>query len=189
MNPIVNTQHDSTQSGMDSALSSTPHGSRSHPVAAFWKKPNLAHVALTTSRGCLWNTFVTIGSASAFVELWRPLPICSRLFGPASEGLTGSIPQSRVDFSKDACRARLQKCENRLAARKNDSVRESFLSDMHVCADQLRVVAQRPPGPALGSFGLIWNWLDICNIQASAEVACWLGKACHIAWLRAPSWL
>jgi len=35
MNPIVNTQRDFTQSGMDSALSSTPHGTRSISLRRF----------------------------------------------------------------------------------------------------------------------------------------------------------
>ena len=55
MNPIVNTQRDSTQSGMDGALSSTPHGPGSISFRRFWTKPSLAHVALTTSRDCLWK--------------------------------------------------------------------------------------------------------------------------------------
>ena len=35
MNPIVNTQRDSTQSGVDGALSSTPHGTSSTSFRRF----------------------------------------------------------------------------------------------------------------------------------------------------------
>ena len=62
MNPIVNTQRDSTQSGVDGALSSTPHRTGSIAFRRVWKKPSLGHLGLTTSRVCLWNTFVTIGT-------------------------------------------------------------------------------------------------------------------------------
>ena len=55
MNPIVNTQRDSTQSGVDGALSSTPHGTGSIAFRRVWKKPSLGHLGLTTSRVCLWK--------------------------------------------------------------------------------------------------------------------------------------
>ncbi|HTW63710.1 MAG TPA: sugar phosphate nucleotidyltransferase [Bryobacteraceae bacterium] len=38
-------------------------------VSRFWEKPTLAHAERLQSRGCLWNTFVTIGTAGAFLEL------------------------------------------------------------------------------------------------------------------------
>jgi len=34
------------------------------------EKPSLAHARSLHQRVCLWNTFVTIGSAHAFVELF-----------------------------------------------------------------------------------------------------------------------
>ena len=43
-----------------------------HPlrrVDSFWEKPTLEHAELLHQRGCLWNTFVTIGLAAAFLEL------------------------------------------------------------------------------------------------------------------------
>lgn len=47
----------------------------SHPpllrVGGFWEKPPLATARELMMRGGLWNTFVTIGHASAFLELLR----------------------------------------------------------------------------------------------------------------------
>jgi mannose-1-phosphate guanylyltransferase len=47
----------------------------SHPpllrVSGFWEKPQLATARELMKRGGLWNTFVTVGHASAFLELLR----------------------------------------------------------------------------------------------------------------------
>ena len=43
-----------------------------HPlrrVDRFWEKPSLERAELLHQRGCLWNTFVTIGLAAAFLEM------------------------------------------------------------------------------------------------------------------------
>jgi mannose-1-phosphate guanylyltransferase len=40
-------------------------------VSRFWEKPTRAHAEMLQKRGCLWNTFVTIGLAGAFLELLR----------------------------------------------------------------------------------------------------------------------
>ena len=43
-----------------------------HPlqrVRRFWEKPTLQHAAMLQRQGCLWNTFVTMGLAGAFLEL------------------------------------------------------------------------------------------------------------------------
>ena len=49
--------------------------SSSHPpllrVSGFWEKPPLATARELMKRGGLWNTFVTVGHASAFLELLR----------------------------------------------------------------------------------------------------------------------
>lgn len=37
----------------------------------FWEKPSLPQARALLRRGCLWNTFVTIGQASAFLALLR----------------------------------------------------------------------------------------------------------------------
>ncbi len=38
-------------------------------VSGFWEKPTLERAERLQRRGCLWNTFVTIGRAAAFLEL------------------------------------------------------------------------------------------------------------------------
>jgi mannose-1-phosphate guanylyltransferase len=43
-------------------------------VNRFWEKPALPAAQALLQRGCLWNTFVTIGSAATFLEL-----ICSEV--------------------------------------------------------------------------------------------------------------
>ena len=40
-------------------------------VSRFWKKPELRYTEALQRRGCLWNTFVTIGLAGAFLEFLR----------------------------------------------------------------------------------------------------------------------
>lgn len=42
---------------------------RLHRVSRFWEKPYLRRAQMLLRRGCLWNTFMTIGRASAFLEL------------------------------------------------------------------------------------------------------------------------
>ncbi len=43
-------------------------------VNRFWEKPPLPQAQALFRRGCLWNTFVTVGRASAFVDL-----LCSQI--------------------------------------------------------------------------------------------------------------
>lgn len=38
-------------------------------VLSFWEKPSLADAGALQKSGCLWNTFVTIGSGDAFLDL------------------------------------------------------------------------------------------------------------------------
>ncbi|HUA83296.1 MAG TPA: sugar phosphate nucleotidyltransferase [Bryobacteraceae bacterium] len=40
-------------------------------VRRFWEKPSLARAQDLLARGCLWNTFVMIGKARAFAQLFR----------------------------------------------------------------------------------------------------------------------
>jgi mannose-1-phosphate guanylyltransferase len=43
-------------------------------VNRFWEKPSLPQARALLRRGCLWNTFVTVGRASTFVDL-----LCSQV--------------------------------------------------------------------------------------------------------------
>lgn len=51
-------------------------------VNQFWEKPPLYVAQALRARGCLWNTFVMIGRASAFLEILKAaVPHISRAFG------------------------------------------------------------------------------------------------------------
>ena len=43
-------------------------------VSRFWEKPSLQHAQTLLRRGCLWNTFVTVGRATTFFEM-----LCSQV--------------------------------------------------------------------------------------------------------------
>ena len=54
-------------------------------VSRFWEKPTAAVAKKLMSAGCLWNSFVMIGKASAFIEMFRErLPELFRMFASAS---------------------------------------------------------------------------------------------------------
>ena len=51
------------------------------PVKRFWEKPSYHDAEGLWARGCLWNTFVMVGRASAFVEMiQRAVPNMYRTF-------------------------------------------------------------------------------------------------------------
>src|SRR5580658_1590791 len=73
-------------------------------VSRFWEKPTRAHAEMLQKRGCLWNTFVTIGLAGAFLELLRAT--VPQLMRPL-EDVRGDLDLDRfyeklapVDFSR-----------------------------------------------------------------------------------------
>jgi mannose-1-phosphate guanylyltransferase len=76
-----------------------------HLVSRFWEKPFLRRAQTLLRRGCLWNTFITIGWAGAFVELlqatvphvWRDLEASISELG--SDRAYRQIPS--VDLSRD----------------------------------------------------------------------------------------
>lgn len=50
-------------------------------VARFWEKPSLSGAKKLMSEGCLWNSFVMVGKAKAFLDLFRQyLPDMFRMF-------------------------------------------------------------------------------------------------------------
>jgi len=72
-------------------------------VNRFWEKPVLSKARDLLRRGCLWNTFVTIGRADAFLELLcAQIPdVMFRLAGALTD-LEWAYEQVRtVDFSRD----------------------------------------------------------------------------------------
>jgi mannose-1-phosphate guanylyltransferase len=66
-------------------------------VNRFWEKPALPQARALLQRGCLWNTFVTIGSAATFVEL-----VCSEV-----PGVVLSVTRALAANDLDATYARL----------------------------------------------------------------------------------
>jgi mannose-1-phosphate guanylyltransferase len=79
-------------------------GPLSH-VTRFWEKPSLHQAHALLRRGCLWNTFVTVGRATTFIEM-----VCSQVpeavlaISRAMADNTLNVayaPLDTVDFSRD----------------------------------------------------------------------------------------
>ena len=74
-------------------------------VNRFWEKPALPQARDLLQGGCLWNTFVTIGSATAFLELVCtevPNVVLSMMRALADNDLTATYARlPSVDFSHD----------------------------------------------------------------------------------------
>jgi mannose-1-phosphate guanylyltransferase len=74
-------------------------------VSRFWEKPPLKKACELLSTGCLWNTFVGVGSANAFLQLLcSTVPatvakIVGTLFRDDIGGIYDSL--NTVDFSRD----------------------------------------------------------------------------------------
>jgi mannose-1-phosphate guanylyltransferase len=72
-------------------------------VNRFWEKPSLQQARALLRRGCLWNTFVTVGRASTFVDLLcsqRPEMILSINKALEENQLESAYRQTpAVDFS------------------------------------------------------------------------------------------
>lgn len=57
-------------------------------VARFWEKPSLAGAKNLMAAGCLWNSFVMVGKAKAFLDLFRQyLPDMFRMFDMSKDML------------------------------------------------------------------------------------------------------
>ena len=78
-------------------------------VSRFWEKPSLATARALQRSGCLWNTFVTIGSADAFLQLLAATvpdviqAICTGLSDSALGRIYSELEPG--DFSKDVLSA------------------------------------------------------------------------------------
>jgi mannose-1-phosphate guanylyltransferase len=82
--------------------------SASHPlrrVRRFWEKPTIEQARVLQKRGCLWNTFVTIGTVGAFLGLMRTT--VPEFVGSMNSGWHESALDSKykrlspLDFSRD----------------------------------------------------------------------------------------
>jgi mannose-1-phosphate guanylyltransferase len=76
-------------------------------VNRFFEKPALPMARVLMSRGCLWNTFVTVGHASAFLELFRSqIPDVLAFLVEAGNDLEKAFAETpAVDFSHDVLSA------------------------------------------------------------------------------------
>src|SRR5579862_6649825 len=82
-------------------------------VSRFWEKPSLQQAHTLLRRGCLWNTFVTIGRATTFFEM-----LCSQV-PEAVLAISRTMAENRfdtaypeldtVDFSRDVLANRPQR--------------------------------------------------------------------------------
>jgi mannose-1-phosphate guanylyltransferase len=74
-------------------------------VTRFWEKPSVDQARTLLRRGCLWNTFVTVGRATAFLEMSRSqVPQAVLAISRAMEDKTLDVaypPLDTVDFSRD----------------------------------------------------------------------------------------
>ena len=73
-------------------------------VARFWEKPSLHQAYALLRRGCLWNTFVTVGRATTFFEMLRsqvPEAVLAIWRAMADNTLDAAYtPLDTVDFSR-----------------------------------------------------------------------------------------
>ena len=66
----VSAKHAATDYGwIEAEASTSPHRHTLLPVKRFWEKPTLKIAEDLLDRGCIWNTFVMVGRASAFLNL------------------------------------------------------------------------------------------------------------------------
>src|SRR5579872_6591132 len=94
-------------------VSNAPVGPLSR-VSRFWEKPSLQQANALLRRGCLWNTFVTVGRATTFFEmLCSQVPEAVLALSRAMAENTLNVAYASldtVDFSRDV----LAKLPNRL---------------------------------------------------------------------------
>jgi mannose-1-phosphate guanylyltransferase len=94
-----------------------PSPVETYRVHRFWEKPGFQTAKRLLARGCLWNTFVTVGQARAFRDLVRQavpgffdrfLSLTQRRSANAEESVSQAIYTSlpSVDFSGDVLAAR-----------------------------------------------------------------------------------
>ena len=72
------------------------------PVRRFWEKPPLNTAAELLAQGCLWNTFVMIGSAYAFLEMIRlAAPVLFETFNMALRSSELEAEEQKMQFVYD----------------------------------------------------------------------------------------
>jgi len=128
-----------------------------HPlrrVTRFWEKPTLQHAQSLRRHGCLWNTFITIGLAGAFLELFgATIPHLSRTLAAClTDGrldrFYGETPI--VDFS----RVVLARVPERLVVLHDAKSGWMDLGSPHRVAEALTLSGMQPPWLAAGQNGV-----------------------------------
>ncbi len=121
-------------------------------VRRFWEKPFLRRARLLLRRGCLWNTFVTIGWAGAFLELLQAIiPQALRSLEPMVTG-------------RDPCRA-------------YERVRPVDLSREVLARQPERLLVLRDAASGWADFGTPARVIDTL-VREGIEPA-WLGQLRH----------
>lgn len=102
------------QAAADDSPHELPGATKIRSVTAFWEKPTADVAQLLFERGCLWNTFVTVGRVDALCQLMsEALPDLWRRLGPSSDnrshrdqpGLADVLSDlPPADFSRDVLR-------------------------------------------------------------------------------------
>jgi mannose-1-phosphate guanylyltransferase len=119
-----------------------------HPlqrVTRFWEKPSLQRAEVLRRHGCLWNTFVTIGLAGAFLELFgAAIPHLSRTLAAClTDGQLERFydESSSVDFS----RVVLSRVPERLVVLHDAKSGWMDLGSPHRLAEALTLNGMQPP--------------------------------------------
>lgn len=94
-------------------------------VNRFWEKPTAGVAKQLMSMGCLWNSFVMIGKASAFIEMFKEkLPAlfqmftaASQAFGRADEGAVVRSIYSWIDDINFSSEVLERSCDRLLVTR------------------------------------------------------------------------
>ena len=109
----------------------------------FWEKPSLPEARTLLRRGCLWNTFVTVGLASTFLDL-----LCSQ------------VPEVVLSINKALAENELEAAYQRMPA--VDLSREILVPQPH----RLLAIRDATSGWAdLGSPTRVMDTLTRNNIQ------------------------
>jgi mannose-1-phosphate guanylyltransferase len=119
-----------------------------HPlqrVTRFWEKPTLQRARILQQHGCVWNTFVTIGRAGAFEELFcATTPQLTRsLQSSLSNGRLGDFydETAPVDFSQ----AVLSRVPERLAVLRDAKSGWMDLGNPHRVIEALTLSGMQAP--------------------------------------------
>jgi len=123
-------------------------------VTRFWEKPTLQQAQSLRRHGCLWNTFVTIGLAGAFLELFgATIPHLSRTLAAClTDGRLERFyaETSTVDFS----RVVLSRVPERLVVLRDANSGWMDLGSPRRVAEALTLSGMQPPWLAAGQNGV-----------------------------------